>query len=224
VGSFADITSQVASRDLINRSLREKETLLKEVHHRVKNNLQIISSLLALQADAATAEIARTLLESAARVRSMALIHQQLYMAKDLGHIDLGGYARSLARELIGTLAQGSSAEVEADPVEVSVDEAVPCGLVLNELITNALKHGGSADGNARLQLTVRDHGDRYVMTVRDHGPGLSKDFDLQRAGNSTSLGMKLVLTLVRQLRAELTYASDGGAHFSVAVRRQPSV
>jgi PAS domain S-box-containing protein len=220
VGSFADITAQVAGRDLLRQSLREKETLLKEVHHRVKNNLQIISSLLALQADAAAPALTRPLLESAARVRSMALIHQQLYLADDLGHIDLGAYARSVARELVGTLAPDAHADVDADPVTVTVDEAVPCGLVLNELLTNALKHGRSADGSARVAVTLRDHGDRYDLTVRDHGPGLPADFDLQRAGDATSLGMKLILSLVRQLRAELSFHTDDGAWVAVRVRR----
>jgi len=220
VGSFADITAQVAGRDLLRRSLREKETLLKEVHHRVKNNLQIISSLLALQADAAAPELTRPLLESAVRVRSMALIHQQLYLADDLSHIDLGDYARSMARELVASLAPDARAEIDADAVPVSVDEAVPCGLVLNELLTNALKHGRSPDGRARVAVTLRDHGDRYTLIVRDHGPGLPADFDLQRAGDAASLGMKLVVSLVQQLRADLSFRTDDGAWVELRVRR----
>lgn len=213
VGSFADVTEQVEAREIIRRSLHEKEILLKEIHHRVKNNLQIISALLTMQADGLAPEIARPLLDSVGRVRSMALIHRQLYMAENFEFIDLGAYARQLVDEVVVTLGDKVEARIDADAVQVGIHEAVPCGLILNELITNALKHGRSPDGRLDLTVTLRAGATHYEMHVRDHGPGWPPGFDLLRSGSSASLGMKLVAALVRQLSAKLESHADGGAH-----------
>ena len=209
VGSFADITAQVEALDVITRSLLEKETLLKEIHHRVKNNLQIISSLLALQADNVPEERARgLLLESVARVRSMALIHQKLYLTNDLAHIDFDEYARTLVRELTGALAPDTHVVVDTEPVHLTVDFAVPFGLVLNELVTNALKHGRAADGRLDLAVDLRREGGGFVLSVRDRGRGLPEALAIER---STSLGFKLVHSLAKQVRASLAVEREGG-------------
>jgi len=216
VGSFADISAQVAAREVITRSLREKETLLKDIHHRVKNNLQIISSLLALQADTVGDDRTRALLlESVARVRSMALIHQKLYVANDLSHIDFGDYARTLSTELVSTLAPDAHVAVHADSVELTVEQAVPCGLMLNELLTNALKHGRSADGRLDVAVTLQAQGEdgAFSLTISDHGPGLPPDLDIAR---STSLGLKLVHSLVKQVRGVLEVERVEGTRMRV--------
>jgi PAS domain S-box-containing protein len=209
---------QVLERALgeASRSLAEREVLLKEVHHRVKNNLQIVSSLLGMQADRATTPEARVVIEeSAHRVRSMALIHQLLYGGTDLARVDLGGYAHILAAELRGTLAPSAALKLDVDEANVTVEQAIPCGLILNELITNALKHGRSADGVHRLLVEVRGAPDAVVLVVADEGPGLPPDFTARRR---SSLGMKIVDALVKQLGATLQVTSTGGTRFSLQV------
>ena len=211
---------QFEARDVINRSLVEKETLLKEIHHRVKNNLQIISSLLALQADNVLEERARgLLLESVARVRSMALIHQKLYLANDLAHIDFDDYARTLVRELTGSLAPDTHVVVDTEPVHLTVDLAVPLGLVLNELVTNALKHGRAADGRLDLAVDLGRAGSGFVLSVSDRGRGLPEALAIER---STSLGFKLVHSLVKQVRATLAVEREGGTCIRLTMTDTP--
>jgi PAS domain S-box-containing protein len=217
VGSFADMTREMHARDEVTRSLREKETLIKEIHHRVKNNLQIISSLLALQADNVAEASSRALLhESVARVRSMALIHQKLYIADDLANIDFGDYALSLTQELVSVLAPEARVEVDADPVELNVEMAVPFGLALNELATNALKHGRAADGSCVVMVALRRLPDGFSLSVSDRGPGLPPNLDIKR---TTSLGLQLVRSLARQVRAELLVESRDGTQITLRLR-----
>ncbi len=209
---------QVLERALddASRSLAEREVLLKEVHHRVKNNLQIVSSLLAMQADrVATPEARGVIDESVHRVRSMALIHQLLYGGTDLSRVDLGGYAQILGSELRGALAPSAELRIDVERADVTVEQAIPCGLVLNELITNALKHGRSADGLNRLHVEVRAAPDGVALVVADQGPGLPPDFAQRRR---SSLGMKIVDALARQLGATLQVTSSGGTRFSLLV------
>jgi PAS domain S-box-containing protein len=202
-------------------SLEEKETLLKEIHHRVKNNLQMVSSLLTLQMDQMPDERSRDLLaESVRRVRSMALIHQHLYGSVSLERINLGAYATNLAETLRMTLSPSARLRFVApgdEHVEVAVDRAMPVCLILNELLTNALKYG-VADGNrsvadwdVSVELTALIRSARLV--VRDRGPGLPPDFTLS---DHPSLGLQLVTTLTKQLRGKFSARSDDGAIFEV--------
>jgi len=199
----------------VSRTLAEREVLLKEVHHRVKNNLQIVSSLLGMQADRATGPTHAALTDSVRRVRSMALIHQMLYGDGDLSKVELGQYARMLVGQVRGSLGAAAEVEVEADRVEISVEKAIPCGLILNELVTNALKHGGSADGVCRLRVRVCGAAAAFSMIVSDQGPGLPADFESRQR---KSLGLQVIRALVRQLGGHLSYRSEGGAIFTLAV------
>jgi two-component sensor histidine kinase len=217
----------------IVRSLREKETLLKEIHHRVKNNLQIISGLLQLQGDRMPSEEARALIqESVLRVRSMALIHQHLYGVESLDRVDLGDYASVLAESLRSLLAPSVRLQVDAAVTEVALDDAIPAGLILNELVTNAFKYGirrpgapAPWDGPARTgaDCDVRIEVDRVDGAVRvavaDAGDGLPAGFDLDRA---TSLGLYLVRALARQLRGQVTWDADRGARFVLTFQPRP--
>ena len=209
LAGIADITDRVTAQGQLVRSLRDKETLLQEIHHRVKNNLQIISSLLQLQSDEMPSEEARkVILESVFRVRSMALIHQQLYGVESLAHIDFGEYARTLGRSLGSTLAPHARLVVDATPVELTVDVAVPLGLILNELLTNAFKYGlpqGPRLDDWDVRVAVRLEDDRVSVEVCDRGPGLPGSFDPER---SQSLGLHLVRSLIRQLRGHLTWTN----------------
>jgi PAS domain S-box-containing protein len=216
VGCFADVTRRAEAHESMRVSLHEKETLLKEIHHRVKNNLQIISSLLTLQAGSVDEPRAQQLLrDSVVRVRSMALIHQKLYSSDNLARVDFGDYATALARELVSNLAPEARVVVEAVPVDLSPDQAIPCGLLLTELLTNALKHGSDAEGHVHVRVHIARQGDGFQFTVTDDGPGLPPALN---PAKSTSLGLQLVHSLARQLRAKVTAERDGGARFLVAI------
>jgi PAS domain S-box-containing protein len=205
--------------DDVRAALSEREVLLKEVHHRVKNNLQIVSSLLSMQTDReASAETRAALEESVHRVRSMALIHQQLYGGSDLARIELDEYVKTLAKELCDSLAPTASLEFDTEPTEVDAEQAIPCGLILNELLVNALKHGRSASGECRVRVSVRREGALLRLGVADEGPGLPMGFDLTKLRRATTLGMRLVAALTRQLSATLTLEAGPGARFVLLV------
>ena len=213
--SVRDLTERHRMEGALNRSLREKDTLLREVHHRVKNNLQIVSSLMSMQSDSLEDGAARTALrETVFRVRSMSYVHQQLYGTENLDIVELGAYTRTLAMSLQGALDVTARLTFSLAKVEVSIDRAMPCGLVLNELLTNALKHGRAADGSCDIDIALRvDGGGGFALTVKDRGPGMAK-----HAPQSNSLGMQLIRTLTRQIRGRLVVESDGGAKVTIHV------
>ena len=210
----AVLRSEVAIRS----SLREKETLLKEVHHRVKNNLQVIASLLRLQSRYLKDEQDRAMFEeSQNRVHSISLVHEKLYRADDLARIDFCDYLVTLTRGLAdGWRGAGVPVEiiVEAAGVHVGVDVAIPCGLIVTELVTNALKHAfpNVASGEIRVAVVAEPKG-WLELTVRDNGVGMPENVDLRRPG---SLGLELVGSLVRQLGAKVEIGRSGGASFRV--------
>lgn len=222
-----------AHNQTIERSLAEKETLLKEIHHRVKNNLQIVSSLLTLQANQQADTLARSvLLESAHRVISMALIHERMYGVTSLDRIDLGAYASRLVDYLRAAFAPAARVRVSATDVRVTLDLAVPLGLILNELVTNAFKYGapqtpsygasptsGEEDWDIHIRvghirvghIRIGEQEDMICVEVSDHGPGLPEGFNPRQ---SSSLGLQIINSLSRQLRGTLTATNDQGAHF----------
>jgi PAS domain S-box-containing protein len=212
--SVRDLTERHRMEAALTRSLEEKETLLREVHHRVKNNLQIVSSLLTMQGDTLVDADARlAIVAMGNRVRSMALVHQQLYGSNDLQGVDFGEYALTLGQFLKSSLASDASLSFSTDRVEIAIDRALPCGLILNELITNALKHGRSADGSCTILVEVRADGDAFTLTVADRGPG----FPVQPTQRD-SLGMQLIRSLSRQIRGRLEITSVGGVCVSIRV------
>jgi len=223
--TLAHATSERALRKLGERrveleaALREKNSLLQEVHHRVKNNLQIISSMLALQTERLDPEVPREpFYESTRRVRAIALTHELLYGMESLAEVDLGAYARALCETLRTSIAGDAVVEITPDPVTVAADQAVPTGLVLNELVTNALKYGRGADGSApHVEITIRATDEGFSLSVRDHGPGLPPGFDLAQ---SDRLGLTMVQALSRQLRGQLEVSpAHPGARFTLIAR-----
>ena len=215
---------QQIAQAAIARSLHEKETLIKEIHHRVKNNLQIVSSLLELQSAQLPNESSRELLqESIHRVRSMALIHQHLYGMESLARIDFGSYALSLADSLRVALSPATRVRVDAGtaPIELSIELAVPVGLILNELITNAIKYGKRIDhpDGARIsddcdvQIDLHFEDQQLVLGVANAGPGLPEGFD---ATSANTLGLQLIHSLTRQIRGRVRSDSKGGARFEL--------
>ena len=191
--------------DQLNASLEEKEVLLREIHHRVKNNLQIIISILRLQnrhiTDPGTRAI---LLDSEGRVRSMALVHEKLYRSIDLAHIDIGDYLRDLARYLFNTYSvnQGQVAfSVEIPDLSLDINRAIPLGLILNELLSNALKHAFPPQTGGEIVITGSQTGDTITISVQDNGVGIPAGFDWR---HSASLGMHLVVTLIEQVHGTM--------------------
>jgi PAS domain S-box-containing protein len=217
-GVDKDITERINAERRIRESLGEKEILLKEIHHRVKNNLQVISGLLYLQEEHVHDPLAlEAFRESRTRIASMALVHEELYRATNLASIDLDVYIRELLPRLFGHASKipRIAFDCRLNPVSVPIEQAVPLGLVLNELLTNAYKHAFQHREDALLGISLEESLQRQevVIVIRDDGPGLPPDFDPQR---TDTLGMQLVVNLVRQLRGELTARTDGGAVFSL--------
>jgi two-component sensor histidine kinase len=207
-------TEVLRSADAVKKSLFEKEILLKEVHHRVKNNLQVISSLLLLQARQIVDPKAREMLgESQNRVRSIALVHEKLYQSSDLAHIELGEYVESLADNLFQTYdagARGISRVVDVR-ARMTIDAAIPCGLIINELITNSLKHAFPPGRTGTVRVIAGEVDGRLEITVEDDGVGLPENVN-PRGGHS--LGLDLVFTLARQIKLEVHIARKGGTTF----------
>ncbi len=209
--TLQDVTLLKRAERALRASLQEKEMLLKEVHHRVKNNMQVVCSLLNLQASAAHEPRVQALLrDSQNRVKSMALIHEQLYQAQNLARIDFAHYLRCLTTGLLesfGLQRERVKVHIEADPVWMGVDTAIPCGLIVNELVANSLKHAFPEDRKGTIRVTLRRDGSQVVLCVADNGVGLPADFDLQA---TESLGLQLVMTLVDQLEGSLTLRNHG--------------
>lgn len=203
-------------------SLREKEALLKEVHHRVKNNLQVISSLLKLQALHLPDAAARTMfVESQARVQSIALVHEKLYQAKDLSNIPFNEYAHSLILSLLHAQnadGRGIAANLDVAPIHLSVEHAIPCGLILNELVTNSLKHAFPDGRGGSINVMLRRVGAEVQLTVGDDGVGLPERVEPREA---TSLGLDLVFTFAEQLEATVTIQRSPGTEFRLAFREE---
>jgi PAS domain S-box-containing protein len=218
-GTNTDIAERSEFEQQIQASLREKEVMLREIHHRVKNNLQVISSLVNLQADGLDNPEFRGLFQDVRdRVRSMALVHEKLYQSESLARVDFAEYARSLLNYL--WRAHGSSVAsvqlvLDLEPVPLSVESAVPCGLILNELVTNALKHAfhDQSGGEIRAVLHLDTDG-RVRLSVRDNGIGLPPGLDWQQ---SKSLGLRLVQMLAGQLNGTVEVNNDGGTEFVIS-------
>ena len=209
-----DMTESWEQEEALRRALDDKNTLLKELYHRVKNNLQLIISLFNLQVRSVSEEQARQALHDAAsRVRAMALVHERLYQSGTLSSIRLDDYVRELCEQVAGAASahqRGIAVDVEAEPIEVGLDVAVPLGLLLNELVTNSLKHGFPGDRRGRVLVKLaRVDGDNVRLTVGDDGVGLPPSMDRT---SRRSLGLKLVSALTEQLRARFTFDNQNGA------------
>lgn len=203
----------------MQRALAQKETLLQEVHHRVRNNLQTIASLLAMQMASLKNDTLITILrESERRISSMVMVHQWLYQSARVNELDFASYAENLVIELV-SIYMGSSDRIKgvvrAQPVLLSTDQAIPCGLILNELVTNALKYAYPNDRRGNIFIDIHEAENRtVVMTVRDEGVGLAPSFVLD--DNIPSFGLMIVQALTNQLDGELLIKGENGALFRV--------
>ncbi|MBE9169179.1 CBS domain-containing protein [Pleurocapsales cyanobacterium LEGE 06147] len=214
-----ELAERKRAEEQLKLSLREKEILLKEVHHRVKNNLQIISSLLRLQSDYIQDKRAlASFKDSQNRIRSMALIHEKLYQSKDLVKIDFAEYLRDLTSNLLhsyGANAQEITLNINVNEIWFTIDTAISCGLIINELVSNSLKHAfPHASSENKVEIDIRPISDNnFRLVVSDNGIGFPQDIDFQ---NTESLGLQLVCTFVEQLEGTIELELTGGTTFII--------
>ena len=213
-----DISDQRQAEEVMQASLAEKEILLKEIHHRVKNNLQVISSLVDLQSaeirDPGMKELFKDVVY---RVRSMATVHEKLYQSTDLAHVDFADYTRSFLSSLWrvqGAATKGIRLDLDLDPVLLPVSTAVPCDLILNELFSNALKHAFKGRDHGKITVRVHDKNQGDVkLCVKDDGVGIPPEIEW---GTPSSLGLRLVQMLAIQLHATVRLKGDKGTEFII--------
>ena len=217
---YRDITERKQAEERIHASLREKEILLREVHHRVKNNMQVISGLLDLQASSSkNPELIAMFHESQSRIQAMSLVHEKLYGSKDFARIDLAGYVRTLSQDLFQSYKiNPGKIDLIVQPdgdVYVDINKAIPCGLILNELISNALKHAFSRYGAGEITIIIGESDSKEIeIVVRDNGLGLPDDVDIHQP---RSAGLHLVNGLVKnQLDGQMEVRRDNGTEFRI--------
>lgn len=214
-----NITERVISENRIRDSLREKETLLQEIHHRVKNNMNVVSSLLQLQGSSADDERVREALkESQGRIYAMSAVHEILHNSKNLAEIDLKAYLENLVNILIQTFTHNKrniAFSVYSDKITLTAEEASPLGLTVNELVSNSLKYAFPDDRAGEVRIEAAAHNGQLILVVKDNGIGLPVDLDWK---NSSSLGLKLVRSLVEnQLEGSVALTSDHGTTFTIS-------
>ncbi|HEX7467512.1 MAG TPA: histidine kinase dimerization/phosphoacceptor domain -containing protein, partial [Methanobacterium sp.] len=209
-GIIIDISDLKDAEERIIASLKEKEVLIQEIHHRVKNNMQIISSLLSLQANHTNNdEAAEILNESRGRVKSMAMIHEKLYHSNNLSQLNIGDYLNNLVRDILRSYSSASgriTSNIDVEDIYLNINTALPLGLMVNEMVSNSIKHA-FPEGNGNIDVKLKYDEENYTLTVSDNGIGLPEDVDPLE---SSSLGLKLVNSLSIQLEGELTVRRDG--------------
>lgn len=218
IGVGYDITERKKAQAQIEASLKEKEILLKEIHHRVKNNMQVISSLLNLQirkiTDPGYVNIFKA---SQDRIRSMALVHDMLYRSKDLNQIDFSSYIKNLVNYLFQSYQvteEDIKLHYQVENIPLNITTAISCGLIINELVSNVLKHAFSPEEKGDIYLTFKRQKDhKLLLRVKDTGSGLPQGFDIEK---TTSLGMKIVSMLAGQIQGKLEFESNGGTEFRI--------
>jgi len=216
----AEIIERNRAEDQLKDSLAEKEVLLKEVHHRVKNNLQLINSLLNLQSERIRDKESLAVFEECKnRVNSIALVHEKLYESNNLANINFGEYVRTLTAQLFDSFPTRPSIirlKMDVADVFLEVSKAISCALVINELVTNAIKYGFPKDlnreGEVKIELIPTDEG-TVTLIVADNGVGLPDNFDIS---SSKTLGMQIIKALVKKLHGSIAVDRSEGAKFSV--------
>ncbi len=228
--STTDLTDRIVAENAnLRRSNDQKELLLKEIHHRVKNNLQIITSLLKLQANSVEDQATMELFElSLHRINSMALVHDLLYRSEDFSRINYGMYLETLVTPLIQSMTRDKAEielEIRAENISLNINTSIPLGLLINEIITNSIKHGlkGKEQGKIYIFITQEEDGD-YCLAIGDNGIGFARDVDIEEAD---SLGLQLITSLGEQLMGEIARHHDKpGTHYRLVFKelaqRQP--
>lgn len=220
LGVSADITARKLAEEITRKSLQEKELLLKKIHHRVKNNLQIIVSLLKLQSryvkDAKDLSIFNS---SRSRVETMSLIHEKLYKSKDISDIDLGGYLKDLVTHILKAYYVNPDEiqfKLKSEDIKLSIDTAIPCGLIINELINNTLKYAFPQGHKGKIEINIMKQDEDILLEIADNGIGIPASFDIN---SSDSLGLQLVDTLIRQISGTVRTDTSNGTKFTIKFR-----
>jgi two-component sensor histidine kinase len=217
-----EIESRKNAENKIQSSLNEKNILLQEIHHRVKNNMQIISSLLNLQTRYVDDEEAVNVLkESQNRVRSMAMIHEKLYQSKDLSHIDFLDYIQSLVSNLFYSYNVTNPQIISVfkiDDIKLNMETAIPCGLIISEIVSNSLKYAFPNEMYGEILVSLKSVEDGYELIISDNGIGLADEFDID---NNKSLGLILVKSLTEQIDGEITITRNHGTEFKINFKEQ---
>jgi PAS domain S-box-containing protein len=220
ITAITDITDLKKAEDIIQKSLEEKEMLLKEIHHRVKNNLMIISSLLDLQSQHIIDKTSQNIFkESQNRARSMALIHERLYESTDLKKIDFGDYIRTLSTELFRTYAGDFGLielKINVEDIMMDINTSIPLGLIVNELVTNSLKHAFPEGMKGEINIDFHHQDDYYQFTVKDNGIGFPNNLDFQK---TDSLGLKIVNILTQQIDGTIELNRSHGTEFKITLK-----
>lgn len=215
------LTQLQVSESALKQSLRDKEALIKEVHHRVKNNLQVITSLLRLESGrSGISEVKSVLGDMQSRIRTMSMLHESLYRSETSATVDLGSYLRRLSTQAFQSQSTGSGKvglKQDLESVQVGMDQAVTCGLLVNELISNCFKHGFPAGTNGLVLVGLRplENAGHWHLSVCDTGVGLADDFDHKR---KHALGLQLAADLARQIGGVLQIATNGGRGVACSV------
>jgi len=220
MGFGIDVTAVIEAQELLQKSLLEKEALLGEIHHRVKNNLTIVYSLLELQAiQEKNADIAFAYRESQSRIKAMALVHEMLYKSHSFEAIELFSYLQNLAEHLQQLLSVNKLVELKfiGNPVELPISKAVTCGLFANEILTNSYKYAIPFVENPEIHIRLEEVNDFVEMEISDNGPGLNEDFE---EGKNASLGFKLMRTFASQLKGELEIKSEDGLKYLLKFKK----
>lgn len=215
-----EIIQRQEAQSQAETSLRERELLLKEIHHRVKNNMQIVSSLLRMQARRlGDPRILEIINDSRNRIGAIALVHKALYRPDSLSSVSLREYIEELTTQLVDFYAgehEGVSLVTEVEPVTINIETATPCGLIINELVTNSFKYAFPGDRKGKISVTLqrKSQGDGYLLQVADNGIGLPAGFDIRRGD---TLGLQLVVNLAEhQLQGQVEVFSNGGTTFNI--------
>jgi len=217
VQSFRDVTDRRHAEERLLASLQEKETLIREIHHRVKNNLQIISGLLDMTRMRTSNSTTNSILtDMMMKIKTMAQIHTRLYESKQFDRINMGGQIRDQVVDLSNIYSRSGADiqnEIEADEIYLPVDQAIPCALIVNEILSNAFKHAFKGKTQGMLEVSAKQVDDRIRIVVRDDGAGIPRNVDVDR---TTSLGLKLIRSLAQQLNGTVTIVSTQGTEVTV--------
>ncbi len=208
VANSRDVTERYLRQEEIKNSLKEKETLLTEIHHRVKNNLAVISAMLQLQyMDVENQKVFDSLSDSVSRIRAIADIHEQMYQSKTFSRLDFTENIRQLATEIVNTFQVNTITQVTfaCDQVELNVNQAIPCSLIINEVITNILKHAFSGKKHGMIHISLRVKDDKLKLSIKDNGTGFKGNIKEIKSG---SLGLQIIAVLSQQLEAEYDYST----------------
>lgn len=220
-GFVQDITERKQSEQTLTEALKDKEVLLREIHHRVKNNLQVVASLLYLQAmHAAEGATVEALKESGRRIQLMAQIHEKLYRSSSLARVRIDSFIRSLIEDMIasyGIDANRIVLETDLENITLDIDQAIPCSQIVSELVSNALKHAFPVDRKGRIDIRMYTEDDRIALCIEDNGVGMPTGKDWQSTG---SIGLQVVSALAKQLGGEVEMTTEGGCRFRIAFCR----